>query len=51
MQKIKPDMNIGQNIRRLRKGANLTQEEVLARLQLTGLEISKSTYAKLETNR
>ena len=44
-------MNIGQNIRRLRKGANLTQEEVLARLQLTGLEISKSTYAKLETNR
>ena len=51
MQKIKPDMNKGQNIRRLRKGANLTQEEVLARLQLTGLEISKSTYAKLETNR
>lgn len=51
MQKIRPDMDIGENIQRLRKKANLTQEEVLAKLQLMGIEISKSTYAKIETNR
>ena len=51
MQKIRPDMNIGQNIQRLRKTAGLTQEQTVAQLQLMNLEISKSTYAKLETNR
>ncbi len=29
----------------------MTQEQVVAKLQLMGLNISKSTYAKLETNR
>lgn len=29
----------------------MTQEQVVAHLQLMGLEISKSIYAKLETNR
>lgn len=51
MQKLRPDMDIGENIQRLRIRANLTQEEVLAKLQLMGIEISKSTYAKIETNR
>lgn len=51
MQKIRPDMDIGENIQRLRIKANLTQEEVLAKLHLMGIEISKSTYAKIETNR
>ena len=51
MQKIRPDMDIGENIQRLRINAKLTQDEVCARLQVMGLEISKSTYAKLETNR
>lgn len=51
MQKIRPDMDIGENIACLRLKANLTQEEVLAKLQLIGIEISKSTYAKIETNR
>ena len=51
MQKIRPDMDIGENIQRLRIKAELTQDEVLAHLQLMGIEISKSTYAKLETNR
>lgn len=51
MQKLRPDMDIGENIQRLRIKANLTQEEVLAKLQLMGIEISKSTYAKIETNR
>ena len=51
MQKIRPDMDIGHNIQRLRRNANMTQEQVVAHLQLMGIEISKSTYAKLETNR
>lgn len=51
MQKIRPDMDIGQNIQKLRMNAGLTQDEVLARLQLMDIDISKSTYAKLETNR
>lgn len=51
MQKIRPDMDIGQNIQRLRNNAGLTQEQTVAQIQLMNLEISKSTYAKLETNR
>ena len=51
MQKIRPDMDIGHNIQRLRRNAHMTQEQVVAHLQLMGIEISKSTYAKLETNR
>ncbi len=51
MQKLRPDMDIGHNIQTLRKAASLTQEQTVAKLQLMGLEISKSTYAKIETNR
>jgi len=51
VQKIRPDMDIGHNIQRLRKDASMTQDQVVAKLQLMGLSISKSTYAKLETNR
>ena len=50
-QKIRPDMDIGRNIQRLRQRAGMTQDQVVAHLQLMGVEISKSTYAKLETNR
>ncbi len=51
MQKIRPDMDIGKNIQALRYQNKLTQDQVVARLHLMGLSISKSTYAKLETNR
>ena len=51
MQKIRPDLDIGKNIQRIRKQCNLTQDQVVARLNLMGLSISKSTYAKIETNR
>lgn len=51
MQKIRPDMDIGQNIQKLRRQSNLTQEQVIAKMHLMGLEISKSTYAKIENNR
>ena len=51
MQKIRPDLDIGHNIQVLRRAAGMTQDQVVAKLQLMGLNISKSTYAKLETNR
>ena len=51
MQKIRPDMDIGHNISRLRQRAGLTQDQTVARLQLMGIKISKSSYAKIETNR
>ncbi|HIT31746.1 MAG TPA: helix-turn-helix transcriptional regulator [Candidatus Enterenecus stercoripullorum] len=51
MQKIRPDLDLGHNIQRLRKAAGMTQDQVVAKLQLMGLSVSKSTYAKLETNR
>lgn len=51
MQKLRPDMDIGQNIQKLRKSIGMTQDQVIAQMQLMGIEISKSTYAKIETNR
>lgn len=51
MQKIRPDMDIGRNIQAIRYQKELTQEQVIAKLNLMGIAISKSTYAKLETNR
>ncbi|MBM5604530.1 XRE family transcriptional regulator [Listeria seeligeri] len=51
MQKIRPDMDIGKNIQRLRNDSKTTQDQVVAKMNVMGLNISKSTYAKLETNR
>lgn len=51
MQKIRLDMDLGPEIQRYRKKKNMTQDQVVAKLQLMGLPISKSTYARLETNR
>lgn len=51
MQKIRPDMDIGNNIQKLRRKSGLTQDATIAKMNLIGISISKSTYAKLETNR
>lgn len=51
MLKIRPDRNIGSNIQKARYSKGLTQDETIAKLQLMGIEISRSTYAKIETNR
>ena len=40
MQKIRPDMDIGHNIQQLRKRAHMTQDQVVAHLQLLEIEIS-----------
>lgn len=47
-QKIKQDVQIGSNIRSLRKKAKLTQEQVVTYLQLQGIEVSRSSYSQIE---
>ena len=47
-QKLKQDIQIGSTIRKLRKKAGLTQEQVVAKLQLKGLETSRSSYSQIE---
>ncbi|MGN1113195.1 MAG: helix-turn-helix domain-containing protein [Acutalibacteraceae bacterium] len=49
--KIRPDKDIGSNIQKARKIKGITQDETIAKLQLMGVDISRSTYAKIETNR
>ena len=51
MQKIRPDLDIGYRIGALRRAAGLTQDQTIAKMQTMGIEISKSSYAKIETNR
>ena len=48
-QKIRRDMNIGDNLKRLRRAAGLSQEKLCARLQLMGCDIQRSTYEKYES--
>lgn len=49
-QKIKQDdvIRIGQNIGRLRREKNMTQEDMTRELQLLGVAISRGTYSKIE---
>lgn len=44
-------MDIGKNIQAIQYKNNMTQDQVVAKLNLMGISITKSTYAKLETNR
>ncbi|MDO5322945.1 MAG: helix-turn-helix transcriptional regulator [Clostridia bacterium] len=48
MQKIRQDANIGRKIRELRIQAHMTQEQVVAKLQLAGCDISRSIYSQIE---
>lgn len=50
-QSICPDLNIGSTIQRLRIEKNYTQDYMAAQMELKGIGMSRSTYAKLETNR
>ena len=47
-QKLKQDKSIGHNIQKLRQKEGLTQEEVVAHLQLQGLTVSRSVYSQME---
>ncbi len=42
---------LGNNLKKLRKRANLTQAEVAARLELRGLSVSREIYAQMETGK
>ena len=50
-QKIKQvdDISLGNNLRNLRKASNLTQEQVVAQLQLRNLPTSRSIYSQIES--
>lgn len=47
-QKIRRDLNLGDNLRRLRDISGLSQEKLCAELQRNGCDIGRSTYAKYE---
>ena len=48
-QKIRRDLNMGDNLRRLRSAAGLSQEKLCAELQRQGCDIGRTTYAKYES--
>lgn len=48
-QKLRRDRNMGQNLRRLREDATLSQEKLCAQLQLLSCDVMRSTYAKYES--
>ena len=43
------DISLGNNLRNLRKATNLTQEQVVAQLQLRNLPTSRSIYSQIES--
>ena len=47
-QKIRRDLNMGDNLRRLRNNSGLSQEKLCAELQRRGCDIGRTTYAKYE---
>ncbi len=47
-QKIRRDLNMGDNLRRLRDISGLSQEKLCAELQRNGCDIGRTTYAKYE---
>ena len=51
MQYILTDLPLGDNIQTVRMNKGMTQEEVVAKLQLMGSRISRSTLANIEVGR
>ena len=47
-QKVRRDLNLGDNLKRLRYISGLSQEKLCAELQRRGCDIGRSTYAKYE---
>jgi len=42
------EKNFGKNIRKIRKSRGLTQEQLSAKLQVNGCDITRSALAKIE---
>ena len=51
MSKLLGDKRLGENIRRIRLSCGLTQEQTVAKLQVLGSPISRSTYSLIEMGR
>lgn len=51
MQWILQDVPLGRNIQNIRMQKNLTQQEVVEKLQLMGSSMSRSTLANIESGR
>ena len=51
MQWILQDIPLGRNIQTVRMSRNMTQMQVVEKIQLIGSSISRSTYANIETGR
>jgi len=49
MQRLKVDMNIGNNMRILRKTYKCTQDQIIAKLGILGISLTRSTYSRFET--
>ena len=47
-KKLKQDISIGANLRRLRKQSGLSQEKAAAKLQLMGIDISREIISQME---
>jgi len=48
-QKLRRDLNMGANLRRLRDSFGLSQEKLCAELQRRGCDIGRTTYEKYES--
>lgn len=48
-QKLRRDLNMGANLRKLRKQNNFSQEKLCVELQRHGCDIGRSTYEKYES--
>ena len=47
--KLRQDISIGNNLRKLRKKSRLVQWQTAAKLQVRGCDITRSVYSKYET--
>lgn len=48
-QKLKQDIQIGKTIRALRMERKMTQDQVVSKLQLFNLDITRSIYSQIES--
>ena len=51
MTKILNNAIVARNLKRIRKASKMTQEQTVAKLQLLGSPISRSTYSLIEMGR
>ncbi len=49
--RIKQDISIGDNLKRLRKDNDLSQEELASKLQVMGISVSREMISQMELGR